>query len=193
MVTAVPVSDVLPVAVEDAVPAAAAERSLADRALRTVGTISVLGSGVGVLVTGWLYTVLFASTGLPAAAFVVSLVLNIAATLYFVWGIGAGMSLRRLRPGAMWAALPFWLVQVPIVSSPLATFAVFTGLGIPVTFMVQNGVHLNLGFNFGASYEAMLLNPGAPIGFGINLFAVAVVALLAGCLLKKVWPTIPER
>ena len=93
----------------------------------------------------------------------------------------------------MWAALPFWLVQVPIVSSPLATFAVFTGLGIPVTFMVQNGVHLNLGFNFGASYEAMLLNPGAPIGFGINLFAVAVVALLAGCLLKKVWPTIPER
>lgn len=193
MVTAVPVSDVLPVAVEDAVPAAAAERSRADRALRSVGTISVLGSGVGVLVTGWFYIALFASTGLTAAAFVVTLLINIAATLYFVWGIGAGVALRRQRPGAMWMALPFWLLQVPIVSSPLASFAVYTGLGIPVTFMVQNGWLLNFGFNFGASYEAMFLNPGAPIGLGVNLFAVAVVALLAGCLLKKVWPTIPER
>ena len=193
MVTTVPVPSVLSVVVEAPAVVAEASPSLSTRLTRALGTLSLLGSAFGLLLTAWYGLATVASGALPFVNLLWTGALCGGVALCFAWGVGTGIALRRQHPAALWAALPFWLLQVPIVSSPLATLSLYSGLAVPVTVMFQDGVNFYAGINLGSGFETFFLNPAAPWGFGINLFAVAAVVFLTVRLLQEKWSTIPGR
>lgn len=130
---------------------------------RTLGILAIGGGGVGVAVSvaqawqvGWSLALVF---------------LAVAVALY-AWGIGCGVALLEERPRAEHANFWFWLAQVPVFTSPFATYFFSAGalLLVKVDFWPM-AIHWNA---FLGSQFTFQVGMHQPYGFGLNFLALVI-------------------
>lgn len=108
------------------------------------------------------------------------------AMLAYAWGIWIGIRVLEGSPRSAQIALPYWLIQVPTFSSPIAGYFFTSGFHSTLAFEFVP-LKLNASFLLGSTFTYSLFSSDKPWSLGVNLFA-AVVAFL---LYKKAYPKTP--
>lgn len=92
----------------------------------------------------------------------------------FVWGLACGVWMLERKAEAASRTAWFWLVQVPLVQTPVFDYMSFCGARLhlraklsPVEFGFAANV---LGTQFGLDFG----QPGQRVGFGVNVLALAL-------------------
>lgn len=95
--------------------------------------------------------------------------------LLYAIGLVAGAMLLRDSGGARALALPYWIAQIPVLSSGLLSYYFGAGINVYVTVGAAGQVAMNwfIGAHFGVSVGTVVAG-----AIGLNLGAVIVVALL---------------
>ncbi len=134
---------------------------------RLIGTFMLGGSftGIAVISQTALASELDAATTVIAAVFL----------LLYAYGLVVGLRVLEDQKAAYPLALPFWILQIPVLASPWLTFAMFAGMKVDLTI----GPAWKLGFNvqWGAQFGFSALS-GSPLVVGVNVFAVWVARLV---------------
>lgn len=138
---------------------------------RGAGILAIGGGCIGL--SGAMMTIMQAPPTL-ASVFIIA-----PAVAFFVWAVWCGVQMMEGGVQAVRRNAIFWLVQVPIVQSSSLGYLAFCGAQIQV-FLKTSPAELGffasmLGAQFGI-YLGRALERSA---FGINIFAVAMVFLLA--------------
>jgi hypothetical protein len=150
-------------------PAQEAAASVPNAVPVVIGLLGVCGAGWG------LFAVAAAlAKGWPGAlgAVLIALVAGV-----FVFGGYVGVLALRRSPGWLRKNTVFWALQVPVITSPLVSYALACG-GF-VTAWLQFWPEFRLGLNFllGSSFTASIFGK-APIVVGVNLLAFAMTGYL---------------
>lgn len=130
---------------------------------RTLGVLATGGGAIGIAISmmqvaqiGWSFSLLFLAMGMAL----------------YAWGMACGVALLESQPRAEHANFWFWLVQVPIFTSPIATYFFSAG----AVFLVKVdfwplGIHWNA---FLGSQFSLQVGMAQPYGFGINFLALGI-------------------
>jgi hypothetical protein len=134
---------------------------------RTAGTLTLGGSAVGIA----LIALALLSSPQPIGTLVVY---GLFIALFAV-GIVVGVWLLESdRRGVVWG-VPYWCLQIPLVSSSLISYQFATGAFINVA--VTGDAKLQFNAQVGSNFTFVLLSD-APLLIGVNVFAVAMSVLL---------------
>lgn len=130
---------------------------------RTLGILDIGGGSLGIAIsvmqvaqTGWSFS---------------QLILALAIAMY-AWGVACGVALFEDSPRAEHANFWFWLVQVPILTSPLASYLFTSGAFalVKINFWPPGyAANAMIGSQFNFSF-----NSSAPWGIGVNLLALGI-------------------
>ncbi|AXK71260.1 hypothetical protein DWG18_02450 [Lysobacter sp. TY2-98] len=135
---------------------------------RVIGILGVGGGAIGIAaVTSvvaqqhnpieWLFSLIFAAL--------------------YAWGLWCGVRMLEGSPDAERKNLIFWLVQVPVFSSPVLGY--FFANGFHLTVSVQaSPLNFNANFFLGSTFTYSLLQSDKPWILGVNLFALGVALWL---------------
>lgn len=94
-------------------------------------------------------------------------------------GIIFGLLLAEKRKKAFTWLKVFFILQIPVVISNAFIYKMFAGLGMSVTFgSINGGTGAFVSYRLGADYLFSFANQVDGNQFGINLFAVILLALL---------------
>ena len=127
------------------------------------------------------------NTGIPASSWIFPILILTGAM--FLFGIVAGLALlERPRFGVTMSAV-YQAFQIPILSSPLLTYTLVSGLQIGVGWFK---VRLALFFEFGARCTFFLFRRSDPWIIGVNMLALALFVYLLLQLLPKQKTTGPS-
>jgi hypothetical protein len=133
---------------------------------RTAGILTLVGGAVGVAVVG-----LTLPTRTPVAT---ALAFSLLFTLLYGLGIVIGVwLLKRDRRGVAWG-VPYWCLQIPLLSSSVLSYQFATGAFAYVT--VTDG-RLLLNAQAGSWFD-LRWPGGAPLAIGFNLLAIGMSILL---------------
>ncbi len=136
---------------------------------RSIGILDIGGAGVGIIAI----VSQFPNLRQPA-----DWIICAAFVALYAWGIHCGTQLLEGRRNAVRANLAFWLAQVPTFSTPLVSY-VFN-CGFHFTAGVQFApFKFGANFLFGSRFAFTLFPSETATFFGLNLFALAVVFVLA--------------
>lgn len=94
----------------------------------------------------------------------------ILATLFYAYGLFVGVRLAE-QPNDTRHVVIFYLLQVPLFSSPFFLFRFMAGADASVSYL---GGTLVGNYRFGSFWEVGVLEQ-LPWGFGINLFAIGIL------------------
>lgn len=130
---------------------------------RTLGILDIGGGAIGIAVS---------MLQVGQAGWSILLVLIALAMAMYAWGIACGVALFEHKPGAELANFRFWLVQVPILSSPMVSYVFMSGafVLVKVDFWPPGyaaNAYLGSQFNFS-------IGTSAPWGIGVNLLALGI-------------------
>lgn len=93
----------------------------------------------------------------------------------FAWSALTGIRLWRGDPrGWRWAAILF-AAQIPVLTMPGFAYEYFTGLAVK---LIGGDVESSLSFGIGATANVFVGTPAPGFTYGVNLVAVAALALL---------------
>lgn len=136
---------------------------------RVIGVLMLAGSasGLAIIVLTVSRLQLDPATGLIFLAFFA----------VFVYGIVVGVLMLRQHRSGSALALPFWLLQIPVLQSKWLTYELFTGLKVDVLFWQDPDLKLAFNFQFGAQFE-FYIGAGSEFAAGINVIAIFIAWLL---------------
>ena len=136
---------------------------------RALGILAIGGGVVGVTAC---VTSLFNSTYLVRWALYI-----VFASLY-AWGVWCGVKLFESQPNALRYNRRFWLIQVPVLNSPLLAYSMASGFHLTLSLDLTP---FNLGFNFlvGSTFNFSLFQWDQPLSFGVNVFAFGIYLWMA--------------
>lgn len=100
-------------------------------------------------------------------------------TAFFGWGIWCGFAMLEGQPGAVKGNRNFWLLQVPVLHSPWASWALFTGVEFEVAARFSP---LRFGIDWQVLKSQFLVDIGtgrSAITLGLNVFALVAALYLA--------------
>lgn len=97
----------------------------------------------------------------------------------FLWGLWCGFRMLEGHPSALRGNRNFWLLQVPVLHSPLLSYALFSGAQLKATFNFST-------LAFDADWSLLAARLTFDLGTGRHTFIVGVnvVALLAALYLS---------
>jgi hypothetical protein len=125
------------------------------------------------------------NTGITASSWIFPIISG----AMFLFGIVAGLALiERPRFGAVMSAV-YQAFQIPILSSPLLTYTLVSGLQIGIGWFK---VRLALFFQFGARSTLFIFRHNDPWIIGVNVSALALFVYLLLQLLPKTKATEPS-
>lgn len=136
---------------------------------RILGTITLGGSYVGMVVI---------AAEMMHISNTLAMLLYAAFLTLYAWGVWCGIRLFENHPSGARMGFWFWLLQVPVLSSPI--FGYFFAAGGYITFILQPsnwGYHFN--FHFGSAFNVSLVESHQPFYVGVNLFALFIALWLA--------------
>lgn len=98
--------------------------------------------------------------------------------LIYAWGVWNGMRWLRRRTGGERAMLAFWLIQIPAIQSPIASY--FLACGLHLTASLQpSPLAVNGSFLFGSTFNYSLGKAATPWVIGVNVFAALITWSIA--------------
>ena len=103
-----------------------------------------------------------------------AVILGLFAVLCLV-GIYCGVLLLERDSRSFRLAIPFWLLQVPLVTHPVVTFSFYTGARFDFTVSGSGVFGISPGVG---SQLVFYLRDTAPAAIGINILALVVVRQL---------------
>lgn len=139
---------------------------------RTLGILTLGGGAVGVTVT---------LTALLATASVLTWIIIIAFAAIYAWGTWIGLQLIESQPKAEHSALTYWILQVPVLGSPVVSYQFANGF-LAIASLQLAPVKLNGHAMIGSQFNFALLQLQSPWLVGVNLFALGVCWWLARCI-----------
>ena len=127
------------------------------------------------------------NTGITASSWIFPILILTGAM--FLFGIVAGLALlERPRFGAAMSAV-YQALQIPVVSSPLLTYALLSGLRLGVGWFKGRPAFL---FEFGARCTFFLFRRSDPWIIGVNVLALVLFVYLLSQLQPKAKATEPS-
>jgi len=111
-----------------------------------------------------------------------TVVLAIIWAALFCLGIVAGLALVEKPRLGLRLSLIYQAIQVPMLISPLITYAFASGFTIAAR--LRQGSNLLVNFNFGGQFSLELFQDH-PWGFGINLVAAALLIAISLTLRRR--------
>lgn len=137
---------------------------------RALGILAVGGGAIGL---SWITTAML--QGQVAAT---NFLVVVLAAAMFSWGIWCGVQMIENAADAPRRNAIFWLVQVPLLQTPIIGYAAFCGAQIQI-FLKTSPIELGFfGSILGTQFGLNLGQPGSRSLIGINIFAAAVAAFL---------------
>lgn len=95
----------------------------------------------------------------------------------YAWGAWCGVRMLEKHAGAERSNLTYWLLQVPVLTSPVLGY--FFASGFHLTVAVQLvPLKVNASFLLGSTFNYSLIQSGTPVSLGVNVFALSVAAWL---------------
>ncbi len=106
------------------------------------------------------------------------LLVTVLAVAFFGWGIWCGVQLLEGKRQALaWNAL-FWMVQIPLLQTPMLNYGAFCGAQLQLIFKLAPAEIGMLGSVLGAQLGFGLGQAGARVAVGINLVALGIAFFL---------------
>ncbi len=136
----------------------------------TLGVVGVGGAAWGLLALG----VSFRNTQLSASSVVISALFCV---LFMFGGYAGVLAIRRSRGWLHFTTL-FWLIQVPVLSSPVISYAFASGGFVTAWLQLYPPIHVGTNFFLGSTFTFNLFTSGVPFAIGVNVIALAVSFLL---------------
>lgn len=138
--------------------------------------LGVLGIGGGAVGLNSIITNVFQGHVVPSNA----LFAMVFAIIFFAFGIWCGVLLLTGAPHALNMNTIFWVLQVPLLQTPIFSYIAFCGAQLQILFKFAPFEFGFLGTIIGAQFGINLGQVGARIGFGLN-----VAALFISCFLMR--------
>lgn len=94
--------------------------------------------------------------------------------MFFLWGIWCGVQMLEGGRQALYRNFLFWLVQTPLLQTPIFGYTVFCGAQLQVFAKLaplQFGI---FGSGFGAQFSLNLGQSGSRTAMGINIVALCI-------------------
>ncbi|MFY7865681.1 hypothetical protein [Roseateles sp.] len=135
-----------------------------------LGLLGIGGGAVGLVALG--------STIANTAVGAMDGVIMAFAGLLYVFGGYCGVAALRKAPGWLHFNQLFWAIQVPVISSPLASYFFATGGFLSIWLQVYPPIHGGFNFMVGSSFTINFF-ASSPVAFGVNVFAAAIAVYLA--------------
>jgi len=135
---------------------------------RIIGILTLGGSFLGIVIG---LTLLISQNGALAK------IVCVPFLLLYAWGMWCGLLLLESQQRALSQSAWFWGIQIPYFTSPVAGYMFASGSFANVTYEPSSST-INFFYLFGSKFEYSLLQADKSLVIGINLFAVAVLALL---------------
>lgn len=138
---------------------------------RGLGILAIGGGAVGL--SSAVQSVLNGGVHAPFPMFVFALALA-----FFLWGISCGVQMLEGVPSAEFQNALFWMVQTPLLQTPVFGYSVFSAVQLQV---FAKFAPLEVGFfgsAFGAQFGLNFGQPGARTLIGINLVALGLALWL---------------
>ena len=104
-----------------------------------------------------------------------SLVIVSMFAAFFIYGLVIGVLIIENSENSLVLALPFWLVQIPAITTPWISYALFTGAKFDILF--QPNLDINFEWAGGARFNFYLF-PDASMAIGANVLAVLISYLI---------------
>ncbi|MEX0706756.1 MAG: hypothetical protein WD078_02240 [Woeseia sp.] len=133
---------------------------------RTIGILTLGGAATGITIV----LSQMVQSQLSIGAFIVSSIFLAICGL----GIAAGVFVLEDDDRANQFAIPFWLLQVPVLSSAWISYEMSTGARFNV--LINSGLDFRVIWGVGSQFSLYLF-PEAPLNIGVN--AIAIVVCLA--------------
>ena len=134
---------------------------------RALGIAALGGGAVGATL---IWTMLF--NEIPLAS---KIILALFMPLY-VWGIWCGVQMLERHPNATRNNFRFWLIQIPILQSPLLSYMFSAGFLAGVWVQFSPG-KINFLTWVGSRFE-LTINQPKPIAVGVNVVALLICVAL---------------
>jgi hypothetical protein len=150
---------------------------------RSLGILTLGGGATGATIT--LVAVLGATTLLNWIVLVAFLAL-------YAWGVWCGLRILEAQAGAERSALVYWMLQVPVLGSPLVSYLFANGFHAIVTLQLWP-MQLGAESMIGSKFNFFLFKWGTPWMVGVNLFAAGVSVWLARVIRRQRGPLFPDR
>jgi hypothetical protein len=135
----------------------------------TLGVVGVGGAAWGLLALG----VSFRNTELSASIVVISAMFCV---LFMFGGYAGVLAIRRSRGWLHFTTL-FWLIQVPVLSSPVISYAFASGGFVTLWLQLYPPIHVGTNFFLGSTFTFNLFKSGVPFAIGVNVVALGVSVL----------------
>ena len=134
---------------------------------RVLGITALGGGAVGATL---IWTMLFSDNQL-AAKIIILLFMP-----FYVWGIWCGVQMLEGHPGAIRNNFWFWLIQIPIVQSPVFGYMFSAGF-LAGAWLQLTPAKINFLAWLGSRFE-LSINQPKPVAFGVNVAALLISAAL---------------
>jgi hypothetical protein len=137
-----------------------------------IGALAVVGAAFGLigLVPGLLQGALYGS---------IAEALTMLSTLLYSVGIWSAVGAFRSRAGWVRPASWFWLAQVPMLQSSLASWAMFSGMGVWTYLRLSPGkIGAGVSWFLGGGHRWSVSVVQPTLVVGVNLVALAVTFAL---------------
>jgi hypothetical protein len=136
----------------------------------TIGLVGIAGAAWGLLAL----SALVFQSGISISKLVIGALFG---ALYVFSGYSGVLALRRSRGWLHFNVLS-WLLQVPILSSPLITYTFASG-GLAIAWLqIYPPIHVGINFFLGSTFKFNLLERSDPFTLGVNLAALAITVFL---------------
>ena len=134
---------------------------------RLIGILTLGGASVGVIavIAGSFWTAPQPSTLLPGIVFLIA----------YVVGILIGTLLLEGHSASLKFAIPYWLAQIPVVSTYLVTYNFSTGASVNIS--MGGNTQIFYGWLLGSTFNFGMLSD-VTFAIGINVVAIFIAFLL---------------
>lgn len=102
----------------------------------------------------------------------------------YLWGMWCGLMMLEGRPGALKYNRRYWLVQTPLLQSPLFTWTIWGGAHGTAVLQIWP-LKLNFSTGYGGGFTFNVLHQPNAFAIGVNVLAVVFVAWLAKIEMKE--------
>ena len=134
---------------------------------RVIGLLTLGGSAFGL-------AVLF-QTAVGSQMVAVLWAIFAVFALIYAYGIVSGMFILEGHDRGRLMAIPFWIIQIPVLQSTAVTYQL--GTGVFFNLVVGASGRVNFDFQFGSEFQFWLLQP-SEFQIGLNFAAIFVAYTL---------------
>jgi hypothetical protein len=119
-------------------------------------------------------------------------ILGVGFGAIYGWGMWTGVKLLEQRPGAERSMRRFWMVQIPVLSSPMIGYKLISGFHLTIYLQLAPAFKVGAHFDLGGTFQYSLLQAGEPFIIGVNVFALGIVIWLNQLYPKHAPALVPQ-